>query len=107
LDLYSEQYQQYREKTAEFRSRNKALISTANRVGRWQSAAELVKQGTPIEDVAEIFGVKAPTIEKYILQLREWQMAARHDGTYDVVQNLIKRQASGEDIYALYDENLC
>ncbi|MFW1030891.1 hypothetical protein ACEWA3_22600 [Vibrio parahaemolyticus] len=107
LDLYSEQYQQYREKTAEFRSRNKALISTANRVGRWQSAAELVKQGTPIEDVAEIFGVKAPTIEKYILQLREWQVAARHDGTYDVVQNLIKRQASGEDIYALYDENLC
>lgn len=107
LDLYSEQYQQYREKIAEFRYRNKALISTANRVGRWQSAAELVEQGTPIEDVAETFGVKAPTIEKYILQLREWQVAARHDGTYDIVQSLIRRQANGEDIYALYDEILC
>lgn len=106
LNQYSERYQEHREKIAEFRTRNKALISTANRVGRWQAAAELVNQGTPFEKVAETFGVKTPTIEKYILQFREWQVAARDDGTYDIVQNLITRQASGEDIYALYDESL-
>ncbi|ELA7337552.1 MULTISPECIES: hypothetical protein [Vibrio] len=106
LDTYSEQYQEQRAKIAEFRSRNKALISTANKVGRWQSAKLLLEQGTPIEKVAEQFGVKPPTIEKYVMQFNEWSFVASSNGTYDIVQNLIKRQSAGEDIYALYDENL-
>ncbi|HDY7708870.1 TPA: hypothetical protein RQK09_004456 [Vibrio vulnificus] len=106
LDTYSEQYQEQRAKIAEFRSRNKALISTANKVGRWQSAKLLLEQRTPIEKVAEQFGVKPPTIEKYVMQFNEWSFVASSNGTYDIVQNLIKRQSAGEDIYALYDENL-
>lgn len=106
LGTYSEQYQEKRTQIAEFRSRNKALISTANRVGRWQSAKLLLEQGAPIEEVADQFGVKPPTIEKYIVQFNEWSLVASSDGTYDIVQRLIERQSTGEDIYALYDENL-
>lgn len=106
LDTYSEKYQELRAKIAKFRSRNKTLISTANRVGRWYSAKLLLEQGTPIEEVAEQFGVKPLTIEKYIIQFNEWFCVASSDGTYDIVQRLIKRQSAGEDIYSLYGENL-
>lgn len=106
LDKYSEQYQEHKSKVSEFRSRNKYLISTANRVGRWQSAKMLLEQGTPIEQVAGKFEVKPPTIEKYVYQYSEWRLSALADGTYETVQKLILRQKNGEDIYALCDEYL-
>lgn len=106
LDKYSVQYQEHKSRIAEFRSRNKYLISTANSVGRWQSAKILLDQGTPIDQVADKFKVKPPTIEKYVHQFFEWQQNALEDGTYETVQKLIQRQKNGEDIYALYDEPL-
>lgn len=106
LDKYSEQYLEHKSRISEFRSRNKYLISTANRVGRWQSAKMLLEQGTPIEQVAGEFEVKPPTIEKYVHQFFEWHQNALEDGTYETVQKLIQRQNNGEDIYALYDEPL-
>ena len=61
-DKYSGQYQEHESRVAEFRSRNKYLISTANSVGRWQSAKILLDQGTPNDQVADKFKVKPPTV---------------------------------------------
>ncbi|MGI2856064.1 hypothetical protein ACRTDR_18035 [Shewanella algae] len=106
LDLHSEQYQQIKAERAEFRSRNKALISQANRVNRWLSAAQMLESGIEIDKVAEELGVKPPTIEKYLVQLESWVGDSVQDGTYQVVMKLVERKHNGEDIYTLYDEVL-
>lgn len=106
LDLYSEQYQQVKEENSDFWLKNKALISQANKVNRWLSATKMLESGIEIDKVAEEFGVKTPTIEKYLFQLKNWVAESDQDGTYQVVINLVERQLNGEDIHALYTEVL-
>jgi|TARA_R100001509_G_scaffold57743_1_gene31814 hypothetical protein len=91
LSMYSEQYQEKKAEIAEFRAGNRALISTANKVMRWQLAKELLEQDVSIEEVAEKFGVLPPTIEKYLAQLEDWQQSALSDGTFEIVQELIQK----------------
>ncbi|WP_163920583.1 hypothetical protein [Photobacterium sp. Alg240-V54] len=106
LDLYSDEYREFKSRNAELRASNKNLISQANKVGRWQSAEAMVKSEVAIEVIADKFGVKPPTIEKYLSQLEEWRHDAKAAGIHDIVQSLVLRQQNGEDIYQLYDEIL-
>ncbi|WP_299496445.1 hypothetical protein [uncultured Shewanella sp.] len=106
LEQHAENHQQLQERKKEFRDRNKALISQANRVNRWMTAFELLHSGMSPDDVAKEFGVKLPTIEKYLVQLREWRDFAEEDNSFESVIALVERQRNGEDIYELYDEPL-
>ncbi|MGA4604218.1 hypothetical protein [Pseudoalteromonas maricaloris] len=105
LDKYSDRYREVKQERAEIIARNKALISEAHRVLRWQRAERAVESGGTFEEVAEQFEVKAPTIEKYIRLLGEWREEARAYGTFNIVMSLIEKLEKGEDLYSCFKDS--
>lgn len=104
LDQHVPEFQKLQEQQSQIIIKNKALISQATRVERWQVAENMLKTGANLEAIADEMGVKTPTIEKYIRELEEWRGIAKANNTYEIVMNLIERRRNGEDIYELYNE---
>lgn len=83
------------------RSLASALGSMAGKVRRWRRAAELLSSGIEKRQAAATLGLKRETtVDKYLLQLAEWQ-SAESPGVQRVVAEIIERSSAEGDIYAI------
>lgn len=105
VDLYNEIEYQIRIEKDIIKANNKEinrLASLATKVNKWFLASSMISRGVPIEEVADSFGVKPPTIRKYCNSFDEWGMEALQNNTYDMIFELIEKINAGEDIFVEY-----
>ncbi len=98
LEKYSDQYKDFKDKNSILYKKNKTLITQAKKVKRWSEASQLRILGASDEELAELFGVKVATIEKYQENLNKWTLLALSDNTYDIVMMLTDLMDDHEDL---------
>ena len=98
LEKYSDQYQDFKDKNSILYKKNKTLITQAKKVKRWSEASQLRILGASDEELAELFGVKVATIEKYQENLNKWTLLALSDNTYDIVMMLTDLMDDHEEL---------